>query len=104
MAMLQNINPISKASLKRQCLMIADGDLKKAKEFYDFWVEGIEEELPTFDPKQPSWADNFGNRINSILDWAQQYKEVLNQGADFVSNLITRRVPAATESLEEINE
>lgn len=106
MAMLQNVNPTSKASLKRQCIMIAEGDLKKAKEFYDFWAEGMEDELPTFDPKEPSWADTFGMRVNSVLDWAQEHKDVLNQGADFITSFIGRRTPAigAAESLEEINE
>ena len=106
MAMLRQITPISKASLKRQCLMIAEGDLKKAKEFYDFWADGLSE-LPDFDPKQPSWVDAFGTRVNNVLDWAQEHKDVLTQGVDLISNLIGRRGPAiaeAAESLEEINE
>lgn len=107
MAMLQRISPISKASLKRQCLLIAEGDLKKAKEYYDFWVDGMGEDLPTFDPKEPNWLDSFGTRVNSVLDWAQEHKDVLNQGVDLISNLIGRRGPAiaeAAQSLEEINE
>ena len=107
MAMLQRISPISKASLKRQCLIIANGDLKKAKEFYDFWADGMENELPTFDPKDPSWVDSFGTRVNNVLDWAQEHKDVLNQGVDLISNLIGRRggaIAEAAESLEEINE
>lgn len=106
MAMLRQIAPISKASLKRQCLMIAEGDLKKAKEFYDFWVDGMGDDLPTFDPKQPSWVDSFGTRVNSVLDWAQEHKDVLTQGVDLISNLIGRRgtpIAEAAESLEEIN-
>lgn len=107
MAMMQNVNPISKASLKKQCLIIAEGDLKRAKELYDFWVDGMGEELPAFDPKQPSWVDTFGTRVNNVLDWAQEHKDVLNQGVDLISNLIGKRGNAivdAAESLEEINE
>ena len=106
MAMLRQIAPISKASLKRQCLIIAEGDLKKAKEFYDFWADGMSE-LPDYDPKEPSWVDSFGTRVNNVLDWAQEHKDVLTQGVDLISNLIGRRGPAiaeAAESLEEINE
>ena len=104
--MMQSVTPISKASLKRQCLIIADGDLERAKELYDFWVDGMSEDLPTFDPKQPSWVDNFGNRVNSVLDWAQQHKDILSQGVDLISNLVGKRgvsVADAAESLEEIN-
>ena len=108
MAMLRQITPISKASLKRQCLMIAEGDLKKAKEFYDFWAEGMEAELPTFDPKEPSWMDNFGSRVNGILGWVKENQGVLTQGYDLISNLIGRRgataIEAGAEALEEINE
>lgn len=87
--------------------MIAEGDLKKAKEFYDFWIDGMEEELPATDPRQPSWVDAFGSRVNNVLDWAQEHKDVLSQGVDLISNLIGRRgTPAigAAEALEEINE
>ena len=106
--MLQQISPISKASLKRQCLLIAEGDLKKAKEFYDFWVDGMEEDLPTFDPKQPNWADNFGTRVNSVLDWAKEHEDVLSRGFDLISSLIGRRggpaaITESAETLEEIN-
>ena len=106
--MMQNVTPISKASLKKQCLIIAEGDLKRAKELYDFWVDGMETDLPTFDPKQPSWVDNFGTRVNNVLDWAQQHKDVLSQGVDLISNLIGKRgapaIGAGAEALEEIND
>lgn len=105
--MLQQIRPISKASLKRQCLIIAEGDLKKAKEYYDFWIDGMSEELPTFDPKEPSWVDNVGARVNGVLAWAKENQDVLTKGVDLVTNLIGRRggaVAEAAQSLEEINE
>ena len=105
--MMQNVTPISKASLKKQCLIIAEGDLKRAKELYDFWTDGMEEEIPTFDPQKPNWLDNFGTRVNSVLDWAQEHRDVLTQGVDLISNLIGRRgaaIAETAESLEEINE
>ena len=107
--MLQRITPISKASLKRQCLIIADGDLKKAKEYYDFWVDGMEEELPVFDPQQPSWVDTLGSRVNGLLDWAKEHQDVLNKGVELLNNLIGRRgnvsaLAESAESLEEIND
>ena len=105
-AMMQ-IRPISKASLKRQCLIVADGDLKKAKEYYDFWVEGMDD-LPAFDPVEPSWMENFGNRVNGVLGWVKENQDVLSQGYDLISNLIARRggtiVEESAEALEEINE
>ena len=109
MAMLQQIRPISKASLKRQCLMIAEGDLKRAKEYYDFWLEGMDGDLPAFDPKEPSWVDNIGTRVNGLLGWAKENQDVLSKGVDIITNLIGRRgggtaIAETAESLEEINE
>lgn len=104
---MMQMRPISKASLKRQCLIIAEGDLKRAKELYDFWVEGMED-LPTFDPVPPSWMDNFGSRVNGVLGWVKENQSVLTQGVDLIGNLIARRgapaIEAGAEALEEINE
>lgn len=103
---MMQVKPISKASLKRQCLIVAEGDLKRAKEYYDFWVEGMDE-LPTFDPVEPSWLDNLGTRVNSVLGWAKENQGVLVQGYDLISNLIARRgataIEAGADALEEIN-
>jgi hypothetical protein len=45
----QGLRATSKSSLKLQCLFCAKGDLKEAKELYDFFASDMPD-LPDYDP------------------------------------------------------
>ncbi len=92
---LQSIHPTSKAALKYQCLF-ACGNIKEAKEMYDFFVSDIKD-LPDFDPVQPSFTDNAKNTMNGLMAWFKENQDTLAQGYSFIQGLIANRgiVPAA---------
>ncbi|MBR1377976.1 MAG: hypothetical protein IJ557_02475 [Bacteroidaceae bacterium] len=104
--MLQSITPTSKTSLKQQCLIVSRGNLKEAKELYDFFASDIPS-LPDTDPIPPTWQQNTANTINSVLSWVRDNQDTLVQGYQFVQNIIANKgvLPAMpTAALPSINE
>ena len=53
----QGLRATSKSSLKLQCLFCAKGDLKEAKELYDFFASDMPD-LPDQDPVPLTWQQN----------------------------------------------
>lgn len=107
--MLQQIQFIqftSKAALKRQCLVIANGNVKEAKELYEFLAEDMKN-LPATDPIPPTWQESTKNTLNGIIQWVTQNQGSIVQGIDYVRGLIGKApiaaAEAAAEPLEEIN-
>lgn len=107
MDLISMINPTSKASLKQQCMILAQGDVAKAREIYDFYSEGLD--LPDFDPVKPSAFEGFKDNAVSFLGWLKENQGTVVQGVDFVRGLMsnTRAVATAAddavEALPEIN-
>lgn len=105
--MLQNIQFTSKASLKTQCLYYANGNIKEAKELYEFLTEDMKD-LPATDPVPPTWQENTKSTINGALAWFQQNQGTIAQGIDYIRGLMGKgpvgvAEEAAAEPLEEIN-
>lgn len=92
--MIQGVRPTSKAALKHQCLIISHGDVKAAKELYDYYTDGMDE-LPMFDPIAPTWQENTKNTVNGLLEWLKENQETLTQGYEFVRGMMRRTPPAA---------
>lgn len=109
--MLQAITPTSKTSLKRQCLYAAKGNLKEAKELYEFFVEDLKD-LPDNDPVPKTWQENTSNTVNAIMGWLRENQSTLAQGYSFIQSIVANRgaLPALTvaeeteEALSPINE
>ena len=100
--MIQGIRATSKSSLKLQCLFAAKGDLKEAKELYDFFAADMPN-LPDYDPVQPSWVDNTRDAFNGILGWFRENQDTLAQGYDFIRSIVTKAPgTSAGESIGEL--
>ena len=105
--MMQSIRPTSKTALKMQCLWACNGDLAKAKEFYDYFAKDTN--LQDNDPVPTTWQPNTANTINSIMSWLKENQDTLAQGYSFIQSVIANRgalptIAAETESaLPEIN-
>ena len=91
--MLENIQATSKTSLKLQCLQVAEGDLKKASELYDYLVAGID--LPDFDPVKPTLLEQTRDTANGILDWFSEHKDTIAEGYDFIRGFTSKKTPKA---------
>ena len=107
MQMIQAIQPTSKTSLKQQCLIVAKGNLKEAKELYDFFASDMPN-LPDVDPVAPTWQQNTAQTVNSVMAWLKENQGTLVQGYQFVQGIIANKgaLPAlpAAEPLPPINE
>ncbi len=104
--MIQAIRPTSKASLKLQCLWASNGDVKKAKELYDFFVSDLPD-LPDHDPVSPTWVDSTKDVVTGVVGWLKENQDTLASGYEFVRSLIQGKgaLPSAGESapLPDIN-
>lgn len=90
----QGLRATSKSSLKLQCLFCAKGDLKEAKELYDFFA-GDMPDLPDQDPVPPTWQQNTAQTVNGIMAWLKENQGTLAQAFDFIQGIIKRRGAAA---------
>ena len=100
--MIRMLNPTSKASLKQQCMILANGDVKKAKEIYDFYTDGLKS-LPDFDPVKPSSLDNLKDNVVGLMGWLKDNQSTVASSVDLIRGLISRgAVNAAEDVVEEL--
>ena len=101
---MQGIQVTSKSSLKLQCLFICKGNIKEAKELYDFLVEDMPS-LPDFDPQPTTWVDNTKNTVNGLMSWVKENQDtianIVQLGRSFVGGKSV--VPSVSEPLPPIN-
>ena len=107
MQMMTAITPTSKTSLKQQCLLVAKGNLKEAKELYDYFAEDMQN-LPDVDPVPPTWQQSTATTVNGIVNWLKENQGALVQGYQFVQGIIANKgalpLAPAAEPLPPINE
>lgn len=94
----QGLRTTSKSSLKLQCLFCAKGDLKEAKELYDFFASDMPD-LPDHDPVPPTWVDNTRDTVNGLMGWIKENQDTLAQAYDFLKGVFGRK-NAATPAAE----
>lgn len=73
---MQGIQVTSKSSLKLQCLFICKGNIKEAKELYDYLVEDMPS-LPDFDPQPTTWVDNTKTTVNGLMSWVKENQDTI---------------------------
>lgn len=88
----QGLHATSKSSLKLQCLFCAKGDLKEAKELYEFFASDMPN-LPDNDPTPPTWVDSTKNTLSGIVQWANENPNAVSGIYDFVRSLTGNRLP-----------
>ena len=104
----QGLVATSKTSLKLQCLFCAKGDLKEAKELYEFFAADMPN-LPETDPIPPTLTQNIKDNALNIFNFVKENKDEIAQGIDFVRSIISKRGAAnvaqeAVNALPPINE
>ena len=106
----QGLRATSKSSLKLQCLFCAKGDLKEAKELYDFFASDMPN-LPDQDPVPPTWQQSTAQTVNGVLDWLKDNGPALQQGYEYIRQIVANRgavpapePPAPTVDLPPINQ
>lgn len=80
------INTTSKMSLKMSCTMACNGDVVRAKELYDFLVEGIES-IPDFDIPKPSTMQQAQQMVGNIFGWVKNNKDDIVNAIGFIQTL-----------------
>lgn len=94
LAMLDNVQPTSKSSLKFQCLQIANGNIREAKELYEYLTADID--LPDFDPVKPTFLQSTKNAADGILGWIRDNKDALAEGYEFIRGFIPNKSSSGT--------
>ena len=107
MKMIETIVPTSKVALKQQCILASQGDVEKAERLYNFYIKDLED-LPMFDPVQPTAMENFKTTASGIFSFIKNNREELMQGATLIRGIFSKDglpivPPAVTESLPPIN-
>ena len=95
--MIQAIRPTSKATLKMQCLMVCNGDITKAKELYDFYIQDMDE-LPMFDPIQPTTMQQVKDGAVQTFNWINENQETITNWVGFFRGLLSKSPVSDTAS------
>lgn len=88
--MMNSYRPTSKCSLKMFCMVSAKGDVKQASELYDFMIKDMED-LPMFDPKEPTKIDNAKSAITGFFDFLRENEDGIGKVYDFVRGIAASR-------------
>lgn len=75
--------------------MLANMDVKKAKEMYDFLIDGMES-IPDVEPAAKPFIQNFGEQVSGVFDWLRKNEDMLGQGVDFIKGIIGKRKGTTT--------
>lgn len=100
------LRPTSKASLKTQCLLLANCDIEKAERLYDYYAKDMPE-LPMFDAPTPTWVDNTKDTLNGLFSFFGEHKDGLSQGYEIIRSMFNSRganLPSLAEDVEETAE
>lgn len=84
--MIKAIKPTSKASCKMQCLFACKGDVKSARELYDFFTSDMPN-LPDFDPVAPSNIQQVKETALGLFGWFKENQDEVLTVVDFIKNM-----------------
>lgn len=104
MQMAQQFTPTSKAALKQFCIAATNGDLQKAKDLYNFYIEGMED-LPMFDPVPPTMMEKVKGTADGIFGFIRENQDGIIQGVELIRGLMGKgkTVETAASPLTPIN-
>lgn len=101
--MIPRLNPTSKASLKQQCLFIAEGDVDKASRLYDFMIKDMDD-LPLFDPIAPTTMQQVKETASSTFQWVKENKDDIMDWVGFFRGMIGKGGSGEATPLPPINQ
>jgi hypothetical protein len=90
----------SKASLKKHCMLAYGGNIPKAKEAYDFLIDGMDG-LPDTDPIPPTTMEQMKDMANGIVGWVGQNQGTLIDTFNTVKAMFSK-VGTVAEEAEEV--
>ena len=96
--MIQTIHPTSVTSLKAQCLYVADGDIDKAKELYNYFADGMDG-LPLFDPQEPSRLDKVKSMVGDGVGWVKENQNEILQMIEIFKGLFGKKGGGITAAI-----
>ena len=70
------IRTTSKEALKRTALVVANYDIKKANEIYDYFAKDMPD-LPTVEPAMPNAFDQFKTTAANMIQWGSQNQDMI---------------------------
>lgn len=97
---MNQISCSSKLSLKKSCFAACGGDVKKAKEIYDYFAEGLD--LPENDPVPPTLMDKVKSNIAELSGIYEENKDGLAQVWGFIQAM-RGKAPVATAVSTPLN-
>lgn len=104
--MIPHIIPTSKVSLKMSCLHACNGDLDKAEKLYAYLSEGIDD-LPTFDPIQPSTMQQARSMIGEGFTWVKENQDTIMNWVSFFKDTFGKggsgNIPPSSGAIPSIN-
>lgn len=83
--MLKGIRTSSRLSLKMSCLAVANGDLKKAEELYDFFAKDMV--LPDTDPIPTSTFQQVKETAGNIFGWFNEHQDDVSRAFNFFQSM-----------------
>ena len=87
--MIPRLNPTSKASLKQQCLFLAEGDIEKATKLYDFMIKDMDD-LPLFDPIHPTTMQQVKETASNAFAWVKENKDDIMDWVGFFRGMFSK--------------
>lgn len=84
--MIPKISFSSRASLKKEALLLAKGDVEYATKIYNFLAQDMDD-IPTYDVIPPTAFENVKNTASQIFGWVKDNKDDILQGIDMLRSL-----------------
>lgn len=99
---LKDFRPTSKAQLRQFCMWFADGDVKKAREMYDYYSDGIE--LPDVEPEPPTKMQRLKDNAADIMAFVRDNQGDIATAIGFVRSFFGKATPQTIiEPITKIN-
>ena len=83
---LEMIDTTSKMSLKMSCLKACDNNVAKARELYDFLLDGVES-IPDVEPVRPGGFEQVKQGVSDVFSWVESHRDDIAQGVSFIQSL-----------------
>ena len=79
------IDPTNKLSAKMSCLAACDGDVARARELYEFIVDGMD--IPDMPLMKKSAFVQIKETAQDLFGWVDQNQDKLIQGYNFIQSI-----------------